>query len=118
MAPKKLKVDKAYIKFLGNCNNPKLLKAVFGSVVRFCPESVIQGVCNAALNVAEGDTPLTSSQKKQLRQHRKQIEILISKNKSIASKRKLLQKGRGLFSVIPTILSIVLEALGARFLPQ
>lgn len=114
MAPKKLKVEKSYIKFLAYCNDPKLQKAVFGS----CPDSVIKGVCNAAFNVAEGDIPLTSGQKKQLRQHRKQIETLISKNKSIASKRKLLQKGRGLFSVIPTILSIVLSALGSRFLPQ
>jgi len=111
MAKKKALHLKRTIKFLATNKNPKLLKAV----LKEAGNPLIKSICNAAINVAQGDVQLSQKQKRLLRSHRKYIQSLIQKGEPVARKRKLLnQKGGALAAVlIPILLSTVLSSIGS-----
>jgi hypothetical protein len=81
------KVDKHTIKYLATCTDPR----AYNAVTRAAPVGTIQGICNAALNVEQGDVHLTPKQKALFRTHRKDIARLTSPRVSLARKRKVIQ---------------------------
>ena len=105
------KALKRTIKFLSICKNPQIIS----HIIERSPDSVIKSICNAALNVAQGDVVLNNRQKKILAGKRRFIEQLISKGDSVKQKRKLIQKGGSILGfLIPTILGTVLSSLGSK----
>ena len=73
----------------------KLLKAV--------DDSTIKALCDVIKTIAYGQLGTLISQKnrKKLKNHRKTLVSLVSSNKSIKAKRKILnQKGNGVLSTI------------------
>ena len=104
----KQKTVKRFVKFLAVSKDPKAAQAVLKSA----PEPVVKSVCNAALNLLEGDIKLTPKQKTVFKKHKAAISILARKGPAISLKRKILtQKGGGFF--IPLLISTVLSTLGS-----
>ena len=66
--------DKHTIKYLATCTDPR----AYIAVTRAAPVRTIQGICNAALNVEQGDIHLTPKQKALFRTQRKDIATLTS----------------------------------------
>jgi hypothetical protein len=106
------KVDKHTIKYLANCTDPR----AYTAVTRAAPIGTIQGICNAALNVEQGDVDLTPSQKALFRTHRRRIATLTSRRISLAQKRKVIQSQKGGFFFIPALISAAIGALGSTLL--
>ena len=103
-----IKVVKRYLKFLQIAKNPQTIK----SVLKNCPDRVVKGICNVALNASKGEVHLTPKQKKVLARHRQVISNLIDRNKSVKSKRAIInQKGNGIF--LPLLISAVVGSLGS-----
>ena len=102
-------LKKRTVKFLSVRRDPKVLS----SAIRASPDSVIKTICNAALNVQRGGrVSLGNSQKVLFRNHSGRIAKLVSKNLSIAQKRKLLSQKGGAFW-IPALISAALGGLGS-----
>jgi hypothetical protein len=106
------RVDKRTIKYLAQCTNPK----PYLEVTRAAPDSTIRGICNAALNVEQGDVDLSPKQKALFRAHRKEIATLTSPRVSLARKRKVIESQKGGFFFIPALISAALGALGSTLI--
>jgi hypothetical protein len=106
------KVDKNTVKYLATCTNPR----AYTAVTRAAPVTTIKGICNAALNVEQGDIHLTPKQKALFRVHRKDIAALTSPRVSLARKRKVIQSQTGGFFFIPALLGAAIGAIGSKLL--
>lgn len=96
------------IEYLCVCRNPAAYKAV----IKSAPDAVVKTICNAALNVQRGrSVSLTNAQKALFRKHRTSINRLVSKDVSVASKKKLLSQRGGAFW-IPALIGAAASALG------
>lgn len=100
--------SKRYLKFLAVCQDPKLVS----SAVRAAPDRVIKRICDAALNAANGDIPLTSQQKQLFARNKKLFQSLIDTKVPIVRKRRQLSNQRGA-GILPILLSTVLGTLGS-----
>ena len=109
MVKSKSKSLKSTIKFLSRCKDPRIISEIISK----SPDNVIKTICNAALNAAQGEVPLTRKQKRVLSANRPLISKLIQKGESAKSKKKLLTQTGGSI-IVPAILSAVLAALGSR----
>ena len=100
------------IKFLSFCQDKRIHKDILSRA----PPNVIKRICDAALNVRQGQVILSKKQKDVLAHHRKTIEQLLQKAIPVERKRKILvQRGGGVAAlIIPIILSSVLGALGRK----
>jgi len=109
---RKFSALKDTIKFLSFCQDKRIHKDILSRA----PPNVIKRICDAALNVREGQVILSKKQKQVLARHRKTIEKLLTKSVPLERKRRVLvQQGGGIAAVIiPVILSAVLEALGSK----
>lgn len=77
--------------------------------LRKCPNSVIKGVCECALNLLKGNVPVTKRQKNRLTPHKRTLRRLGDKKVPLFKKRRLLvQKGNGFLSIlIPAAVSVL-----------
>ena len=106
---KKPSTTKRAIEFLAVCKD----RSVNRKILERAPDSVIKTICNAALNAQRGEVKLSKTQKQLFAKHRGLISKLTNRKLSVATKRRIIQKG-GFFQVlIPAILSAVLGALGS-----
>lgn len=108
-----LKSSKRYIKFLSIAPNGQVVK----SIIKSAPVDVIKSISNAALNAIAGDIALNDYQRKLFGTKRHLFQDLIKPNISPAIKKQkiLSQRGKGLFPLIPILLSAVLGTLGSTF---
>lgn len=81
-------------------------KSIF---LRKCPNSIIKGVCECALNLLKGNIPISKRQKNKLIPHKRTLRRLGNKKLPLFKKRRLLvQKGDGFLSVlIPAAISVL-----------
>ena len=106
--PSKGQDIKRYVKFLSICKSPSATK----EVLKTAPDSVVKTICNAAINAFQGDVQLSKTQKTRLKKYKSAIQSLISKDKPLKTKRKILiQKGG--WSIVPILLSAVIGTLGS-----
>jgi len=105
---------KSYLKFLRNCNQKKLV----GSIIKFAPDDVIKRICDAALNVQQGDVKLSKREKEFFRNQKKTFKKLISTSIPIEKKRKFLTRNQigGGVPFVPALLNTVFNSLGSTFL--
>ena len=106
MRTKKSTSTKRAVKLLAVCKDSQVRSAILSRA----PDSVIKTICNAALNVAQGDLALSKKKKTAFRKHRGQIQKLTAREVPLDEKRKLLQGGA--FPILPLLLSTALSALG------
>ena len=106
------KANKRTIKYLATCTDPR----AYIAVTRAAPVGVIADICNAALNVEQGDVYLTPKQKALFRAHRDAIATLTSPRVSLARKRKLIQSQQGGFFFIPALIGAALGAIGSKII--
>ena len=109
---RKISALKDTITFLSFCQDKRIHKDILSRA----PPNVIKRICDAALNVREGQVILSKKQKQLLARHRKTIEKLLTKSVPVERKRRVpVQQGGGIAAVIiPVILSAVFEALGSK----
>lgn len=77
-------------------------------------DDVIKAICNAALNVEQGDIHLSPAQRQLFGHHRKQIATLTDSTGNIQKKRTLIQSQKGGFPFIPILIGTALGALGGK----
>jgi hypothetical protein len=106
------KTNKRTIKYLATCTDPR----AYIAVARAAPVGVIADICNAALNVEQGDVYLTPKQKALFRTHREEIATLTSPRVGLARKRKIIQSQKGGFFFIPALLGAALGAIGSKII--
>jgi hypothetical protein len=107
---KNSKLAKHTIKYLACCTDPD----AYIAVTRAAPIGVIRGICNAALNVQQGDVDLSPNQKALFSAHRDDIATLTSPNVSVARKRVVIQSQTGGFFFIPALIGAALGAIGSN----
>ena len=107
------KTIKHGVKWLADGQDPKVLK----SYIRKAPDGVIKAIANAALNAKQGKINLTKAEKKLFAKHRGEFSRLVDQKRTVKSKRRLLQSGRGIAAIIAPILGAVISAIGSRFIP-
>ena len=105
------KANKATLKFLAYCKNPKLSK----EILRYSPDRVFKGLCNACLNAQKGDVHFSLRQSRILPPHREFISHLTSSKIPIGKKKQAIlqsQGGNGFLPILPAILGPALASLG------
>lgn len=94
------------LKYLAE-GKPRIVKAI----IKESDPEVMKAICECAHNILRNNVPMSSSQFKKLKRHRKHLRLLANKKVSTARKKKILQKGGflgGLLSVaIPAIASVI-----------
>lgn len=69
----------------------------------------VQTVCEVCLNLLKGNVPVKKPQKQKLHRHRNIIRRLAQKVKNLKNKKKILQKGSGVF--LPLLFSVIAPIL-------
>jgi ABC-type methionine transport system ATPase subunit len=83
-------------------------------VLKGSTDDVIKAICNAALNVEQGDIHLSPAQRQLFGKHRKQIAKLTSRVADVKTKRNVIQSQKGGFPFIPILIGTALGALGGK----
>lgn len=79
-------------------------------ILKHCPNCTIKYLCECALNLLQGNVPLTKSQKRKLTPYKQSVRKLANKKVPLYKKRKLLQsqRGEGLLSILlPAAISVI-----------
>lgn len=80
------------------------------ALLRAADPSLVQNICECALNTLRGNVKLTAEQKEHLRKHRKALRRLASNTGSWKSKKRLVIQHGGF---LPLLLAPVIEGLVA-----
>ena len=73
--------------------------------------SLVSAVIKCAKNVMKGNVPLTDSQKTTLRRKKNDLRALSVKKTSLRNRRKIIQKGGFLKTLLPPVLSVLASLL-------
>jgi hypothetical protein len=101
---------KRTVKYLSVCSNPR----AYNSVLKGAPDEVIKAICNAALNIEQGDIRLSPAQRQLFSAHRGKISKLTSRGGDLKGKRNLIQSQKGGFPFIPVLIGTAVGALGGK----
>lgn len=83
---------------------------VCAAMVKMGDPGLVRSLCECVINVLKGNVRLTPAQKKRLARYKKDLRFLAHRGKSIASKKRVLQKG-GFVTAIPQVLGAALPAV-------
>lgn len=104
---------KRTLKYMSICHDPRIQR----EILRSAPDLLYKAVLNAIYNVANNpEINITERQRNLLKKHRAAVNLLVSRQIPLKTKRYRLQRGKGIFlaAILPGILSIALSALGSR----
>lgn len=107
--------DRRTVKFLAVCKDPRVQRMVLQSA----SDSVYKSICNAFFNVAENpDVHLSIQQRRKFKRFRPLIQKIIEPKLKLKRKRKIIQRGGGIFlaAVLPAVISTALSCFGSAFL--
>ena len=82
-------------------------KSIVRVIINEADRDIINVLCECAHNIINRNIPLTPSQKNQLRRHKNKFRILLDKKASLKEKKKTLQTG----GFIGTLLGAILPAV-------
>ena len=71
----------------------------------------IRALCEVCLNTLQGRVPLTPAQKKKLARHKTSMRKLVKHKVGVEHKRKLLQKGGFITSLLAPLIGSLLKPL-------
>jgi hypothetical protein len=113
------KRGKDALRYLALCVDCPL---AFRRTIDTVPDSTIRRICDAVLNVTEGDVRyrLTPEQRRLCNKYQRSITTLLDPKKSLKAKRSLLrsankQAGGSVF--VPVVLQAALDTLGSALIP-
>lgn len=93
-----------YLSVLGRCSSRER-----SAIIKHANKDLLLAISEVALNIAQQNIPLSSSQLSALRRHKQLLQLIASKKVSHLKKRKLLvQKG----GFLPLLLAPLLSLLG------
>jgi hypothetical protein len=101
---------KRIVKYLSVCSSP----TAYHHVLKDAPDEVVKAICNAALNVEQGDIRLTPEQIRLFSTHRAKIAKLTSHDHNLGTKRQIISSQKGGFPFIPILIGTALGALGGK----
>ena len=87
----------------------KATKQQRAAVVRSANKSFFNAICECSRNVLNGNIKLTASQKRSLARYKAALRGVANKKKSLKYKRRVVQKG----GFLSTLLSAVVPVLGS-----
>ena len=105
---KRLRKHANMLRALHNAS-PKLKKVI----IKEADKDLITALCDCANNVLKGNVPLSDKQKKCLRRHKRSLRILTQQN-TLARKKRILQSGGFLGSLLTPLLGILGSVLGGQ----
>jgi hypothetical protein len=101
---------KRTVKYLSVCTNP----TAYRNVLKSAPDDVIRAICNAAMNVEQGDVHLSPAQRQLFSAHRNKIAKLTARDGDVNGKRAVIESQKGGFPFIPILIGTALGALGGK----
>jgi hypothetical protein len=113
------KRGKDALRYLALCVDCPL---AFRRTIDTVPDSTIRRICDAVLNVTEGDArdTLTPEQRRLCNKYQRSITTLLDPKKSLKAKRSLLRsanKQAGASVFVPFVLQAALDTLGSALIP-
>ena len=87
---------------------PSLRKAIIANG----NEELIRCICDCALNILKGNAPISQQDKRRLGRHKQNLRKLTNRRFSLKKKRKVLQSGGFLSSILTAILPVIGSLLG------
>jgi len=98
-----------YLQVLAKCS-PRQRQAI----LREADPKLVKAICECALNVINGNVPLSVSQKQRLSPHKSTLRSLADKRKSNKARKRLIVQRGGfvgvlLRAIIPTLASLLLK---------
>ena len=103
---KRLRKHANVLKVLASAN-PKLKKAI----IEGADSQLIKCLCDCANNILKGNVSMPNCQKTKLRRHKQSLRLL-TQRQSLARKKKVLQTGGFLGTLLTPILGILGSLLG------
>ena len=101
---------KHHLKFLSVCDNKTCKQVIHSS-----DKDLVKCICECALNILQGNIPISQKEKKsKLQKHKSDLRRLAS-DKPLTEKKRIIQKGNGF---LPMLLGPVLAALGPLLLKK
>ena len=88
-------------------------KSIVRVIINEADRDIINVLCECAHNIIQRNIPLTSSQKRNLRKHKSKFFILLDKKASIKKKKKALQQGGFLGTLLGAVLPVVIGAIAS-----
>lgn len=89
-------------------------KSIVRAIINEADRDVINILCECAHNVINRNIPLSPRQKKELKKHKRKFLILLNKSASIKKKKKTLQTGGFIGTLLATVLpAIIATAVAA-----
>ena len=110
------KITKRTIKYLASAPDSNVARAVLEKA----PDGAVQAICNAALNVRQGEVRVPPRLKRLFKAHNKHFDLLTDPRVPLAAKRRLLtsrQQGGALPIVVP-LLATVIGSVGGEFISR
>ena len=106
---------KRIVKLIGLSSDPRLQHFL----LQRSPDSVFKSICNAFYNIAENpDIQIPKGRRIKLAKYNKVIQKLIAKDIPLVRKRRIIQRGGGIFlaAILPAVISTALSYLGSSFI--
>ena len=94
------------LNYLSKCS-----KASQREFIKNSSKELISALCEVCLNILKGKVQLTSGQKTNLSKHKKNLRALVNRKVSIGHKKKLLQKGGFITSLLAPLIGSLLKPL-------
>ena len=85
----------------------KLLERDKKRFIKTADKSLVDSICECCMNILNGCTPLSSSQKTRLQHNKLDLRHLIFRKTVIGKKRKILQKGSFLSAILSAVILVV-----------
>ena len=104
--PSNVKKYAHHLKVMGNAT-PSMCKAM----VKSADAGLVRCLCECALNILKGNVPLSTLQKRRLARHKKELRCIANRKTSIATKKKVLQRGGFIAALAGPILKAVVPSL-------
>ena len=87
---------------------PKLASGI----IKNSSEDFIKCLCECCLNLLKGNIPISQGQKKKLKKYKNPVRNLAKKSVSIKHKRKIVQRGGFLGTLLSTIIPAIAGLVG------
>ena len=105
MVSSHIKRNMDLLRYLAKANRKSL--PVVNAIIKTADKSLIDSLCECSLNTLCGNVPLKPTEKRRLRCHKDKLRTLASKKTSITRKRRALQSGGFLSSLLVPALTIL-----------
>ena len=87
--------------------------AAIKKIIKNANRDLLKAISEISLNMLRGNLPLTLAQKKKLKPHRHVMRRITDKNTNLTAKRKYIQKGGFLASLLSVGLPLIIKSISS-----